>query len=44
MKGTLEGDTYILRTDFYLGFAEKELSILPSINVHKKIIDKLLSS
>ena len=33
---------YTIYTNFYLGFEDKELSIIPSIDVHKKIIDEIL--
>jgi hypothetical protein len=41
IKGFMKGDEYIIRTKFYLGFDDKEMSILPSINLHKKVIDKI---
>ena len=41
IKGSMKGDEYILTTKFYLGFDDKEMSILPSINLHKMVIDKI---
>jgi hypothetical protein len=42
MKGLKSGAEYIVTTTFYLGFNDKELSIIPSINLHKMIIDEIL--
>nr|WP_299206737.1 hypothetical protein [uncultured Brumimicrobium sp.] len=33
---------YKINTNFYIGFDNKEQSILPSINLHKSIIDKIM--
>lgn len=41
LNGVKEQGNYNLTTIFYLGFDNKEMSILPSIDLHKKIIDYL---
>ena len=41
IKGVLEGNQYVISTSFYLGFEDKEMSILPSINLHKNLIDTI---
>jgi len=42
LSGVNTADHYKLSTNFYLGFDDKENSILPSINLYKRIIDKIL--
>lgn len=42
IKGEYNENYYYITTKFYLGFKDKEESILPSINLYKKIIDKIL--
>ncbi len=39
IEGHLDGKTYTLKTKFYLGFDNKEESLLPLINFYKGIID-----
>ncbi len=41
--GTLAGQKYTLKTKFYLGFDDKEESLLPMINFYKMVIDYVSS-
>lgn len=38
ISGTFKDEVYHLKTSFYLGFNDKEQSILPSIDLHKALI------
>lgn len=42
ISGTKESKQFMVKTDFYIGFADNEKAIIPSINLHKRIIDKIL--
>jgi hypothetical protein len=42
ISGVKKEGEYIICTSFYVGFKDKELSVLPSINLHKMFIDKIL--
>ena len=39
IKGQIESNYFIINTKFYLGFKNKEESILPIINFHKSLIE-----
>ena len=42
ISGTKESKQFMVKTNFYIGFADNEKAIIPSINLHKIIIDKIL--
>ncbi|WP_157454183.1 hypothetical protein [Crocinitomix catalasitica] len=42
IQGSYREDMYRIYTKFYLGFEHKEMSILPSIDFYKMVIDEIL--
>ena len=42
IQGSYREDKYSIYTKFYLGFEHKEMSILPSIDLYKMVIDEIL--
>ncbi len=42
IAGLKQEGQYTISTGFYLGFEDKELSIIPSIDLHKRIIDVVI--
>lgn len=43
IRGESSGEYYQVKTIFYLGFNDKELSIVPSIELHRQIMDGIFT-